>query len=121
MELASFLRYVAGNIPDSDLTRRLESELRKARSDEDWRSEYVTIQDRDRRMREEGRAEGEVIGVIRICHDELDMSPAQVTDKIMARFSLERDEAERYVEEALNGVITAEAYAEPQGRETQIR
>jgi 5'-nucleotidase len=26
-----------------------------------------------------------------------------------------------YVEEALNGVITAEAYAEPQGRETQIR
>ena len=30
MELASFLRYVAGNIPDSDLTRRLESELRKA-------------------------------------------------------------------------------------------
>jgi 5'-nucleotidase len=26
-----------------------------------------------------------------------------------------------YVEDALNGVITAEAYAEPQGRETQIR
>ena len=26
-----------------------------------------------------------------------------------------------YVEEALNGVITAEAYAEPQGRETQIK
>lgn len=88
------------------MTKKLESEVEKARAVDEWRNEYVTIQDRDRRMREEGRAEGrtegEIIGTIRFCHDELDLSSSQIIDKIMSRFSLERTDAEKYVAEALD-------------------
>jgi len=62
----------------------------------------MTLLERDERMREEGRAEGEIIGTIRFCHDELDLSSSQIVDKIMVRFSLERSEAEKYVAEALD-------------------
>ena len=69
----------------------------------------MTIQDRDRRMMEEGRAEGEILGTIRIYHDELELAPAQITEKLMSRFYLERSDAERYVDEALNSSSASES------------
>ena len=54
-----------------------------------------------RNERKEGRAEGEIVGVIRLYHDELNLMPAEIIQKIMVRFSLKEKDAEKYVEEAL--------------------
>ena len=62
----------------------------------------MTLLERDERMREEGRAEGEIVGTIRFCHDELNLTPSQIVEKIVARFSLERAVAEKYVTDALD-------------------
>ena len=57
-DLAAFLSYVAGNAPASDLSRRLDDLVEKARSHKEWKVEYMTLLERDERMREEGRVEG---------------------------------------------------------------
>ena len=48
-----------------------------------------------------GEAIGEIKGTIKIYHEEMNLSPQEIVDKIMSRFSLERSEAEKYVEETL--------------------
>ena len=57
-DLKSFLNYVAGKLPESDLTRKLEEVVAKAREHIEWRKEYMTLLEIDERMREEGREEG---------------------------------------------------------------
>ena len=49
----------------------------------------------------EGRTEGEIEGVIKLYQDELHLAPAEIVIKIMDRFGLERDAAEKYVEKTL--------------------
>lgn len=46
--------------------------------------------------------------VIRVYHDELNLSSSQITERIMARFSLDQSETERYVEEALSSAVESE-------------
>ena len=56
--LAAFLQYLVTKHPESDLTRRLDEKVQESRGHEKWRMEYMTLEERDQRMREEGRAEG---------------------------------------------------------------
>ena len=51
-------------------------------------------------------ARGEVKGAIKLYRDEMHLMPAEITQKIMARFDLKRDEAEKYVEETLGLQLT---------------
>ena len=51
--------------------------------------------------RAEGMAKGEIIGTIKLYADEMHLMPAEITEKIMARFSLEKEDAEKYVAEVL--------------------
>ena len=48
-----------------------------------------------------GEARGEIKGTIKIYHEEMNLLPQEIVNKIMSRFSLERSEAEKYVEETL--------------------
>lgn len=48
-----------------------------------------------------GEARGKIIGVIQLYHDEMHLSPSEITKRIMLRFSLDENEAEKSVEEAL--------------------
>ena len=57
-ELKAFLRYVAGESPSSEITKRLDDLVQKAREHKEWRLEYMTLLERDEQMREEGRKEG---------------------------------------------------------------
>ena len=57
-ELKAFLDYISGHVPRSDYTRQLDSLVNKARDHIEWRKEYMTLLERDERMREEGRKEG---------------------------------------------------------------
>ena len=53
-----------------------------------------------------GIAKGEIIGAIKLYRDEMHLMPVEITGKIMARFSLQKEEAEKYVAEVL-GLQTA--------------
>ena len=57
-ELKAFLRYIAGETPSSEITKRLDDLVHKAREHKEWRLEYMTLLERDEQMREEGRKEG---------------------------------------------------------------
>ena len=46
-----------------DLSRRIDEAVRRARKNEEWRSEYMKELLHDDDVRAEGRAEGEVYGV----------------------------------------------------------
>ena len=48
-----------------------------------------------------GVAIGEIRGAIKIYCEEMNLPPSEIVKKIMARFSLERPAAEKYVEETL--------------------
>ena len=56
--LAAFLQYLVTKRVETDLTRRLDEKVRESREHERWRLEYMTLEERDQRMREEGWKEG---------------------------------------------------------------
>ena len=56
-ELKEFLAYISGAAPHGELTRRIDSAVAAARTQEEWRTEYMTLLMRDEQMRNEGRAE----------------------------------------------------------------
>lgn len=49
----------------------------------------------------QAEAIGEIKGVIRLYHDEMGLAPADIINRIVVRFSLKKEEAEKYVEETL--------------------
>ena len=49
-----------------------------------------------------GQTRGEVMGAIRIYATEMHLSPSEIIQKIMTRFSLKQEEAEQFVSSVLN-------------------
>ena len=47
------------------------------------------------------RAEGQIIGTIKLYREEMGLMPTEIIKKIMIRFDLKKKDAERYVEETL--------------------
>ena len=62
-EMSKFLLYLTDQRAESAFTKRLNERVLAARSHEKWRREYMTLQERDERMREEGRKEGREEGI----------------------------------------------------------
>lgn len=61
-KLISFLQYVETDDAADDFTRLLEREVRTARLNEEWRSEYLKTYVNDMDMRREGYEEGILAG-----------------------------------------------------------
>ena len=59
-ELKALLNYIAGKVPESDFTRRLDDQVKRYRENKERRAVYMTLLERDEMMREEGRAEERV-------------------------------------------------------------
>ena len=58
-EMKEFLEWmVSGRQGKTELVRKLDDAVQKARNHEEWRLEYMTLLMRDNKMREEGREEG---------------------------------------------------------------
>ena len=61
-ELKAFLDFVAGEKSEDLFVRQLDEEIRHIKTNEEWRREYMTIQELNQEMRDEGieigRAEG---------------------------------------------------------------
>jgi hypothetical protein len=51
---------------------------------------------------DEAEERGKIQGAIRIYHDELHLPPTEIVKKIMLRYDLKKEEAEKYVAEELN-------------------
>ncbi len=51
---------------------------------------------------DEAEERGKIQGAIRIYHDELHLPPTEIVKKIMSRYDLKKEEAEKYVAEELN-------------------
>ena len=47
-DLKAFLEYIAGNVPENDFVQALDSAVEKAKRNEEWRREYMTLLMRDR-------------------------------------------------------------------------
>ena len=54
-----------------------------------------------RNERRRGEARGEIKGAIRLYHEEMHLQPKIIIEKIITRFNLPREDAEKYVEETL--------------------
>ena len=57
--IREFLSYVKNETVDDDFTKLLDREVKNARLNEDWRSEYLKTYVNDMDMRREGYVEGE--------------------------------------------------------------
>ena len=60
--IREFLNYIGNEIVDDDFTKLLDKEVKKARLNEEWRSEYLKTYVNDMDMRREGYIEGEERG-----------------------------------------------------------
>ena len=57
-EMRNFLNYVAGRSTQGDLPAKIQQAVDKAKSQSEWRKEYMLLQEKLDNAREEGREEG---------------------------------------------------------------
>lgn len=93
-DLRELYEYIRTGKVGGDLTRRIDLAVERARKNEVWRSEYMKELLHDEDVREEGRAEGEVKGTIRICKD-FGLSFEETINRIREMFQLPESEAQR--------------------------
>ena len=99
-EMSKFLLYLTDQRTESDFTKRLNERVLAARSHEEWRREYMTLLERDERMREEGRKEGRKEGTeianlnsIKNLMETLEIS----AEKAMDLVKIPAEEREKYI------------------------
>lgn len=61
-DMKEFLEYLCGAPPKNSLTRRIEDDIERARSNKDWEVNYMLLQEHYEIAREEGRQEGRTEG-----------------------------------------------------------
>ena len=61
----------------------------------------ILFDEAEKRGEARGEARGEIKGAIKIYHDEMKLDPLEIVRRIMARFSLKEEAAEKQVAEAL--------------------
>lgn len=103
-QLKAFLQYVAGNLSEDPFVKKLDNAVIKAKNNEEWRREYMTLLMRDRENLEKGRAEGLAegraegrtdgyIANIRLCQ-RFHMSKEAALNELKHAFSLSDAEAQ---------------------------
>ena len=99
---------------EGDLRKAVEETLRICK-DKDVLRKYLeqeesamimyTFADQERefnRALKEESVRGEIRGVIKLYHEEQHLAPSEIIKKIMSRYGLKKEEAEKYVEETFN-------------------
>ena len=59
-DLKAFLSYVAGQQSENPFVRKVDAAVRRARDNEEWRREFMTLLMRDQENIEKGRTEGKM-------------------------------------------------------------
>ena len=87
----AFLDYISGKEPTDEFTNRINLELSKAQSREEWRLEYMTLLQRDREKFAEGKAEGKLEDIQNLM-ENLNLS----AEKAMKALGIPESEYEKY-------------------------
>ena len=117
-EVKAFLDYVDGKVSDNSFVKKIDSEVKRVKRNEEWRVEYMTLLMREREIawqarqegrlegRQEGRLEGRKEGrqegrkeerqesirnLIELCQ-EMDMSLQQTAIQVSGRYGLSQQE-----------------------------
>ena len=64
--LKAFLSYVSGQKSENPFVRKVDAAVCRARKNEEWRREFMTLLMRDQENIEKGRAEGRAEGIMDI-------------------------------------------------------
>jgi hypothetical protein len=64
-KMMDFLAYIAGEQTQGDLSDRLREEVKRSKSEEQWRVEYMLYLDRLREEYDEGFEAGDAAGVVK--------------------------------------------------------
>ena len=112
-EMGAFLSYLSDKKAYSDFTKRLHQRVLAAREHVEWRREYMTLLERDERMREEGREEVRKEAEKRVLEAEEKKSKAEEkASKAEEKASKAEEKASKAEEKALKAekeiVITEE-------------
>ena len=84
---------------DSILTEWDENEYREFIKEESWNEGHqIGLEDGKQIGKQIGLKSGEIIGVIKTCQ-EFHVSKEDTLEKIQRKFSLEKEEAEKYIKE----------------------
>lgn len=110
-EMEAFLRYLGGDIPRSDFTKKLNKEVLKAREHKEWRGEYMTLLEKLEEARIDGRTEGielgkehgKILGTVETLRN-LGKNDTEIADWLMSRYALDRETAEKELKD-LKGTV----------------
>ena len=94
-ELKKFLEFLVKKRGNSIFTTKLETAVEKARSQVEWRLEYMTLLQRDRENYEQGIEQG--IHALVETLKELNQPTETIVQKVIERFGLSEAEARNYV------------------------
>ena len=92
-ELEDFLHLLRNGYGESELAKKIEQQVAKAREHKEWRLEYMTLYMRDRQNREEGREEGH--NEERKVVIENALKGGMTTDEIVEMFKYSFEEVEK--------------------------
>ncbi len=98
------LTFIKGQENSTDLTKKLQEAVEKARAHEQWRMEYTALLERDEKMREEGRKEEKMNSICIFANylSRTGMSDESVIETISASYNIPRETVEQYVKGRIN-------------------
>ena len=95
-ELRELIAYLDDGKATGTYTRQLEDAVEVIKSSEERRHEYMIMMVHDMEVREEGRAEGRIIGIIETMRED-GKDDQTIIARLRSKFNFTQDEAERYV------------------------
>lgn len=102
-ELKAFLDYVAGKSSEDIFVRKLDSAVKEAKKNREWRHEYMTLLMRDRENQkigeEIGKEIGRIFGAISMGKD-LGLSDEELITRLRLKFDLTEEQVRTYLKEA---------------------
>ena len=105
----SFLEYIEKETTsENNFVKKLEQKIRNIKENKEWRAEYMTLLMREQEIArdnfEKGMAEGVVKGreegiekIIEIYREELNFEDEIIVQKLMKKYDLTKEEAEKYL------------------------
>lgn len=107
-ELVEFLKYFSNSTDEnadnakSDYVKRVNRKLKPIKNNPEFGGAYMSLQEKLYNEREsgrkEGRTEGLITGTVRT-YLEVGKSPEEIIANIIEKFTLSREDAEKYVNE----------------------
>ncbi len=89
--------YVAGKKTEDSFIERLEEAVKKAKTNREWRHEYMTLLMRDQENIEKGIERGKIYGAISMCRD-LGLSDDEISKRLQEKYHLSQEEITEYLQ-----------------------